>query len=1080
MTDQTIISEKKLVNPFPGLRSFEPHEEHLFFGREAQIDELLKRLRRTRFLSVIGSSGSGKSSLVRCGLIPALYSGYMVRAGSYWKIAIFRPGDDPLGNLAESLIRPTALGLDGGDDLFGDEESEPTPNTDEVTGDLDRALIYATLNRGSRGLVEAVSQTGLAKEENLLIVVDQFEELFRFKRESKKTGTGDQASAFIKLLLEATAQNDLPIYVVLTMRSDFLENCTEFQGLTEAINEGQYLVPRLTREQRRAAVTGPVAVGGVEIAPRLVSRLLNDVGDNPDQLPILQHALMRTWEFWARERTGDEPLDLRHYEAIGTMREALSLHAEEAFQELRTDQNKHWARKVFEALTEKGLDGRGVRRPTKIQDICAVTGVSEDHVLLIVERFRQTGRSFLVPPVGFSLTSETTLDISHESLMRVWTRLRKWVDEEARSAKLYLKLARDADRFQRGASGLLRDPELEMTLRWREEQKPTAAWAERYDPSYERAMLFLEKSKQERDRGIARREAVQRQRLRRSRIIALFFFMLTVLLLIFGVYGYLQRIKAEEQAYFAAEQAQVADQAKKEALDSLKNEKKAREEAEGAQAALKEQADNLRRAEEEARNNYIKATQEKDKAKKAEEEAIRAKDEALQLKRAADDAKAEMEEQKSIAEKKTVQAEENFRRATESEEQAKKLLLSRLATELSSRASRETDQDLAALAALLAYKVSGLSGRLINTDLDRGLRQSIKKLNGSLDRKIVGFPDSVRAMAVSRQKNILLVGDNSGVIHLIDLDQEVVEPKPIQSVESGIRSLCLSPDESLLAAGEMSGVVHVWQRTGHDFGNAPSQYKSFSDRGAVVYALAFSPDGAFLASAGADGVVMLRSTADFDSPPRLLGSFSGAVRALAFGPESRSLLIGGDGGAFWIENFEGPGKPDTVTLKEERVYSVAVDPKGVFLAVGTREGVIRLWRRSRPTWEPDNYPGHQSSVNGLVFDQEGGLLASVSSDQSVKLWLVGYPGKSPVVLADHESWVWTLGFGRGFEKLYSAGADKSVREWTLSLEDLADLLCGLGVRELRRDDLHKLIEDIEIREVILNDFEEYRNLCPKN
>jgi hypothetical protein len=127
--------------------------------------------------------------------------------------------------------------------------------------------------------------------------VDQFEELFRFRAAQRNT-TSTKRPPSSNSLLEAAQQRDLSIYIVLTMRSDFLGDCAQFQGLPEAINDGQYLIPRMTRDERRFAVTGPVGVTRGKITEPLINRLLNDVGDNPDQLPILQHALMRTWEHW--------------------------------------------------------------------------------------------------------------------------------------------------------------------------------------------------------------------------------------------------------------------------------------------------------------------------------------------------------------------------------------------------------------------------------------------------------------------------------------------------------------------------------------------------------------------------------------------------------------------------------------------------------------------------------------------------------------------------------------------------------------------------------------------------------------
>ena len=499
-------------NPFPGLRSFEPEEEHLFFGREKQVDELLTRLRLTRFLTVVGFSGSGKSSLVRSGVVPALFSGQMSGMGSSWRISVMRPGIDPIGNLAKALWEPVAFDYDDDFDLFGDddEEDDVDPERDRVV----RAMLPTTLKRGSLGLVDAVRQLDLEEGELQLVVVDQFEELFRFKRQSKGGKGDNQAAAFVKLLLEGGAQQKVPIFVILTMRSDFLENCAEILGLTEAINEGQYMVPRMTRAQRRTAITGPVAVSGAEMSSRLIMRLLNDVGDNPDQLPILQHALMRTWKHWHENHKEDESIDLRHYEAIGTMTGALSMHAEEAFKEQGDQLGQEVARRTLTALTEKGQDGRGIRRPATVHEISLITGVQEESVMACADGFRRQGRSFLVPSGDGPLTPDATLDISHESLMRVWTRLSNWVEEEAQSARRYCNLAQAAERHQEGIAGLYRDPELQMALRWQEETEPNAFWAERYDSGFERATVFLERSREERDRAEASRELQRKQLLR--------------------------------------------------------------------------------------------------------------------------------------------------------------------------------------------------------------------------------------------------------------------------------------------------------------------------------------------------------------------------------------------------------------------------------------------------------------------------------------------------------------------------------------------------------------------------------------
>ncbi len=481
------------ANPFPGLRPFEADEDYLFFGRETRVDELLRRLRFNRFLAVVGTSGCGKSSLIRSGLIPALHGGQMVKAGSSWRIAIMRPGGHPFRELATALAGPGVL----------DMPASPV----ETSG---RPLVEVALRRGARGLVDAVRQARLPPADNLLVVVDQFEELFRFQQTRGPESAHGEAVAFVKLLLEASEQSDVPVYIVLTMRSDFIGDCMEYAGLPEALNNSQYLVPRMTRDELRSAIAGPVAVAGAEIAPRLVQRLLNDMGSDQDQLPVLQHALMRTWDRWASAPEPRGPIDLDDYEGVGGLRDALSRHAEEAFADASPGREQQLVERMFRALSDIVTDPRGGRRPCAVSEIAAIAEAPIEDVVQAVERFRKPGRSFLMPPASVALTPDTIVDLSHESLMRCWTRLRRWVEEERTAAAVYLRLTRAAQWFDDGTAGLWRDPELGMGLKWRNERRPTAAWAERYDPSFERAMRFLENSEVERDRLVNERRAERR------------------------------------------------------------------------------------------------------------------------------------------------------------------------------------------------------------------------------------------------------------------------------------------------------------------------------------------------------------------------------------------------------------------------------------------------------------------------------------------------------------------------------------------------------------------------------------------
>ena len=472
-------------NPYPGLRPFLGDETHLFFGRDEQRVELLRRLRLSRFLAIIGTSGSGKSSLVRAGLLPGLHAGFMAGRGGYWRVADLRPGTDPIGNLARALDRPEVL--------HDDADGEHGPSYTETT-----------LRRSAQGLVEAVREARLPAADRLLVLVDQFEELFRGLEARDSANARDDASAFVKLLLAASGQAELNIYVVITMRSDFLGDCARFRGLPEAINGGQYLIPRLTRDQIAEAVTGPAAVMGAALSSALVNRLLNDVGDNPDQLPILQHALMRTWDEWARRGCPDGTLALDHYEAeaVGGMAQALNRHADEVLASLADGQppvqaarRRQIAERLFQALTDTHTAGREVRRLARVGDVALEAGASVDEVLAVAEVFRQPRNAFLMPPAGEPVTPESDLDISHESLMRHWRTLQGWQQAEAASANLYLRLADTAARHGRRVAALWDETDLRETWDWREARQPTAGWARRYGGNFSQAMDFLDDSK---------------------------------------------------------------------------------------------------------------------------------------------------------------------------------------------------------------------------------------------------------------------------------------------------------------------------------------------------------------------------------------------------------------------------------------------------------------------------------------------------------------------------------------------------------------------------------------------------------
>lgn len=1011
-----MYNDNQLLNPFPGLRAFEEEEDILFFGREKQIDELLRKLRLSRFLAIIGSSGSGKSSLVKSGLLPSLHSGLMSGVGSQWRVALFRPGSDPIGQLSQALSKNGVLR-----DNQSAEELETNTTINEVT-----------LRRSNLGLIEAYRQSGLDKRNNLLVLVDQFEELFRFSKYEKDAKEGKRDSiAFINLLLQASEQKEYPIYVVFTMRSDFLGDCTEFRGLPEAINEGQYLVPRMSREERREAITGPIAVGGGTITPALLNRLLNDVGDNPDQLPILQHALMRTWDTW-KKKDDSEPIDIDDYESIGTIAEALSQHAEEAYAELTTEEDRQTCEKIFKELTDKGGLTHGIRRPRLLSELSAAASVSNEDVMRVIEVYRKPGRGFLVPAYPTPLDENSIIDISHESLMRVWKRLITWLSEEEESAQVYLNLCEAVNQYETGKGGLWRDPELQIALKWKTEQNTNAAWASRYNPYYEKVILFLEHSKQQRDLEIKHKEELQKQRLRVTRLVS-------IIVSLVALIAFLLAIVAFQKEGEATKAQKLAEAKKKEAL---------------IQKALADKNKEL------AIKQEGLAIAEKDSAERSAEFAH------LQEK-LAEEQKILALQQKNIADKKTIEATKQRIRADSqaliaSINEAEARANARLARQNEIRAQREKDTstrlkdlseaknmayhavvllnegkfDQSLQNALKAYQLNKDNGGAAqNNDIYNALQQNWVR---SAPNTITYHNAPVRAMAGIPNSNFLFSGDENGALLGWNYDNGVLRPKGSYNLKNEIRSLSVSSDGRYLL------VVFL---------NDAALYKIEADKSITEYTRvklqgqgrkAVFMDDKYFFVISTEGITRYAVTAEAQEP-------SDIARI----PNCAAMVISKFGNFFiasgknvlrynsWDLINEKPGR--TFTLNSV-VTCLAIDQSATYVAAGTYDGW--LWLKTLHSDEEPFFSGiHRSSINDVKFskDADGNLqLATASSDQSIKLITVSAAvnnrNDNVVTLQRHSRWVYSLFYTPDGKYLFSGSEDRSIISWNSTMTGIYNTL----------------------------------------
>ncbi len=447
--------------PFKGLQYFDTADADLFFGREELTARLVERIDprgHDRFLAVVGSSGSGKSSVVRAGLIPALRSQDAVLPGAQdWPVRIFSPGLHPLESLAVSLTGQTG------------SLAATTALLDEVA-------------RDPRSLNLHIRRTLPDHADHLLLIVDQFEELF--------TQCHDQAErqAFVDNLMTAARAQGQAI-IVITLRADFYGHCGDFAALREALESRQIYIGPMSQEELRRAMEEPARLGGWTFEPGLVDLLLHEVGDEPGALPLLSHALLETWQ----HRRG-RMMTLAGYSESGGVRGAIAHTAERVLHSLKPE-GQVIARNIFLRLTELGASTQETRRRASLSELMQRPG----DVLAVEQVLRTLVDARLI------ITGEDSVEVAHEALIREWPTLRAWLEEDAEGLRVHRHLTETAQEWER----LNQDPgELYRGARLAAAQEWAAAHPERLN-ALEQA--FLAASRQETERREREREA-QRQR----------------------------------------------------------------------------------------------------------------------------------------------------------------------------------------------------------------------------------------------------------------------------------------------------------------------------------------------------------------------------------------------------------------------------------------------------------------------------------------------------------------------------------------------------------------------------------------
>ncbi len=522
-----------ITQPYVGLRPFKQHDHEIFFGREECVDELTERLTKTNFIAVVSEAYCGKTSLVHCGLETKL----LKDTETQWHIANFQPYSNPYIQLATSLLTPEIL---GGKLAFSDKYT---------IQELKQVLAYGDLS-----LHQLLKRNPLPTNHNLLIVCDQFEDIFLRAQENLV------AEKFINLLVSSTKPYKFDrevsnqIYIIITMRSNYLDKASLFPRLDKIIRNNIYLVSHLNKKQLEDVILKPVLFiknyqnevpqlsqdeviknehdfldnniieeyskelnifpntvttnkklaveekEEIEIDPKLATFLLDNIEIKGDELPLLQHLLMRMWHISLFG--GKRSLTIELYKKIsgGDFYIILERHLNKIYyQHLKEDQQVI-ARNLFRQLIEVTNNKQSslLYVPVKIAEVAKLAQTSVEEIIKVIETFRKPDCGFLIPAYPEKLDKETLIEFSYESILRYWSKLANWKAEEGEAERNYRELDKLAHQYYEGKGARLQKVQKQTNALWQwseSEHTFNQAWAEHYGCDFNLIERYLLKSK---------------------------------------------------------------------------------------------------------------------------------------------------------------------------------------------------------------------------------------------------------------------------------------------------------------------------------------------------------------------------------------------------------------------------------------------------------------------------------------------------------------------------------------------------------------------------------------------------------
>lgn len=990
-------------NPFPGLKSFVFEESHQFFGQDKITTQIISKLKTNKFICLLGGAGVGKTSLINCGIKPMLLSGLLEKSESEWHIFHTTPGNDPLRNLAKTFL------------------ANPIKKVSKNDQEAHEQICYNILHRGKQGLLELINQLRQPTDHNYLFIIDQFEELFRLKSQSTKLNLYEEAIHYVNLFIEALNEKSNNVYVVVSIRSDFTDDCIIFPNLASYINKSNILIPKMTRAQVSEAIQGPLRTLKIRIDETLVTQLLNEAAISDDMLPRLQHSLKLTWDAWVSLNNRDNPITIKEYEVGGGMKNSVSNFANLIFDEL-SDQDKTTVEIIFRSLTERGSENKGLLRSSSIEELAGIVKTDNANIIKLVEIFRKADVGFLICSDNL-LQPETIINLSHVSLIRLWNRLKVWVEDEAISGQMYKQLSETSAAYQVGKTGLLQPPDLEFAINWKEKQQPSLQWARRYNPAFERTMVFLRTSLEKHEADEALKSKHAKRALAKIRSISIVLGSTAILAIVLTVYSQIVKRNAEKLQMIAIEQRKEADAKSKKAEIMSKE---ALEEKWRAELAANESEISKKLALEESKVLAV----EKSQAEVSAKEAIKKNSETeLNL--------FQVSKQKALIEQNVIQANLQKKEAEkEKEETFKKRLIGASQTIASKSLLVQGNKNLKTILALHAYTFNNRYGGVENPpEIYYALSSAMTEQGLVAKNSFKGHIGSVKSLCISARSNTLYSTGGDGNVFAWNLHEASPTPRLIYKNLIGNLCLSLSSNGRWLACGSESGSIRII-----DLNNVDKKPLELKGHTGPTYSIVFSKDAQQLFSSGADKKILSWDISTGNSTQ--IFQENTTVRSISLSPDNKFLAGGTEDGRLLLWDI---ANNQLITLKSDDVYpiySVAFNRTGTLMASGDIKGGLKLWNPySRKVVKV--LKNHNARVVDIKFSQTNDLLTTSSYDGTAYIFDSRYINNPPIIIKEPSTWIITVAFSGDNKKIiFGTNKPDFIFSMPAQTKVMSDLLCG--------------------------------------